>query len=88
MKFTLSWLKDHLETTATVEELATKLSSIGLEVERRRRSGQEARRLHDRPRGRGQAASQRRQAAGVQVEVAKGQPLVEVVCGAPNAKPA
>ena len=33
MKFTLSWLKDHLETSASVEELADKLSSIGLEVE-------------------------------------------------------
>ncbi len=33
MKFTLSWLKDHLKTTATVEEIATKLSAIGLEVE-------------------------------------------------------
>ncbi|WP_295559755.1 hypothetical protein, partial [uncultured Hyphomicrobium sp.] len=33
MKFTLSWLKDHLKTKATVEEIATKLSAIGLEVE-------------------------------------------------------
>ena len=33
MKFTLSWLKDHLDTTASVEELADKLSAIGLEVE-------------------------------------------------------
>ena len=33
MKFTLSWLKDHLDTSASVEELADKLSSIGLEVE-------------------------------------------------------
>ena len=33
MKFTLSWLKDHLETSASVEELAEKLSSMGLEVE-------------------------------------------------------
>jgi phenylalanyl-tRNA synthetase beta chain len=33
MKFTLSWLKDHLETSAPVEQLADKLSSMGLEVE-------------------------------------------------------
>lgn len=33
MKFTLSWLKDHLKTKATVDEIATKLSAIGLEVE-------------------------------------------------------
>ena len=33
MKFTLSWLKDHLDTDATAEQVADKLTSIGLEVE-------------------------------------------------------
>lgn len=33
MKFTLSWLKDHLETDATLEEICEKLTAIGLEVE-------------------------------------------------------
>ena len=33
MKFTLSWLKEHLETTASVEEIADTLTKIGLEVE-------------------------------------------------------
>ncbi|MFW0776568.1 MAG: phenylalanine--tRNA ligase subunit beta [Rickettsiales bacterium] len=33
MKFTLSWLKDHLETTASLEEISTTLTAIGLEVE-------------------------------------------------------
>lgn len=33
MKFTLSWLKDHLDTTATVDEIAAGLLGIGLEVE-------------------------------------------------------
>ena len=33
MKFTLSWLKEHLDTNATVEEIAERLTSIGLEVE-------------------------------------------------------
>ena len=33
MKFTLSWLKDHLETDATLDEIERVLSSIGLEVE-------------------------------------------------------
>jgi len=33
MKFTLSWLKDHLDTTATLEEISRKLTAIGLEVE-------------------------------------------------------
>ncbi|WP_455269412.1 phenylalanine--tRNA ligase subunit beta [Rhizobium herbae] len=33
MKFTLSWLKDHLETDATLEQICERLTSIGLEVE-------------------------------------------------------
>ena len=33
MKFTLSWLRTHLETEATVEHIADTLSAIGLEVE-------------------------------------------------------
>lgn len=33
MKFTLSWLKDHLETEATLEDILAKLTLIGLEVE-------------------------------------------------------
>ncbi len=33
MKFTLSWLKDHLETTASLKEITDKLTAIGLELE-------------------------------------------------------
>ncbi|MDO5613360.1 MAG: phenylalanine--tRNA ligase subunit beta [Paracoccus sp. (in: a-proteobacteria)] len=33
MKFTLSWLKEHLDTTATVSEIAEALTDLGLEVE-------------------------------------------------------
>ena len=33
MKFTLSWLKEHLDTKASVEEIAETLTRIGLEVE-------------------------------------------------------
>ncbi|MCB1496436.1 MAG: phenylalanine--tRNA ligase subunit beta [Bauldia sp.] len=33
MKFTLSWLKEHLDTIATVDGIADKLTMIGLEVE-------------------------------------------------------
>jgi phenylalanyl-tRNA synthetase beta chain len=33
MKFTLSWLKDHLDTTATLDEIVERLTMIGLEVE-------------------------------------------------------
>ena len=34
MKFTLSWLKDHLDTSAPLAEIVDKLTMIGLEVER------------------------------------------------------
>jgi len=33
MKFTLSWLKEHLDTDASLDEIVTKLTMIGLEVE-------------------------------------------------------
>ncbi|NMJ43133.1 phenylalanine--tRNA ligase subunit beta [Roseomonas sp. JC162] len=33
MKFTLSWLRDHLETDASVDDIARTLNAIGLEVE-------------------------------------------------------
>ena len=34
MKFTLSWLKQHLETTASMDEIVYALTDLGLEVER------------------------------------------------------
>jgi len=34
MKLTFAWLKEHLETTSSLEEIANKLTMIGLEVER------------------------------------------------------
>jgi len=33
MKFTLSWLKDHLDTDATVDDIVETLTDLGLEVE-------------------------------------------------------
>ncbi|MEP1516181.1 MAG: hypothetical protein ABJK32_08960, partial [Nitratireductor sp.] len=33
MKFTLSWLKDHLDTDASLDEIVERLTMIGLEVE-------------------------------------------------------
>jgi len=86
MKFTLSWLKDHLDTKASIDELATTLAAIGLEVES----------VEDPAKALGGFTIARIVEAKkhpnadklqvVQVEVAKGQPLMEVVCGAPNAR--
>ncbi len=86
MKFTLSWLKDHLETDVPVEELATRLSAIGLEVEGIDDPGQRlgqfviARVLDAKP----HPNADRLRVA--QVEIEKGKPAVEVVCGAPNCR--
>ena len=33
MKFSLTWLKDHLDTDASVQEIAAALNRIGIEVE-------------------------------------------------------
>ena len=33
MKFTLKWLKDHLETEAGLEEITDRLTMLGLELE-------------------------------------------------------
>ncbi len=86
MKFTLSWLKDHLDTTATVEELATKLSAIGLEVES---VDDPSATLGAFRIARVVDAKQHPNADRLrvaQVEIEKGKPPVEVVCGAPNCR--
>lgn len=33
MKFTLSWLKDHLETASSLDDILYALTDLGLEVE-------------------------------------------------------
>ncbi len=33
MKFTLPWLKEHLETTASLSEITAQLTELGLEVD-------------------------------------------------------
>src|SRR5688572_12073129 len=86
MKFTLSWLKDHLKTKATVEDIATKLSAIGLEVESVADPAATlgAFRVARIVEARKHPNADKLQV--VMVEVEKGTPLLEVVCGAPNAR--
>ena len=86
MKFTLSWLRDHLETTATLEQLTTTLSAIGLEVEAIENP---AAALAAFTVARVIEAKQHPNADRLrvaQVEIAPGKPPVEVVCGAPNCR--
>jgi phenylalanyl-tRNA synthetase beta chain len=85
MKFTLNWLKDHLDTTALLDEIALTLTRIGLEVE-----GIEnpAEALAPFVVGEVVEAVQHPNADRLrvcQVNIGKDQ-LVEVVCGAPNAR--
>ena len=86
MKFTLSWLKDHLETDKTVEELSAKLNAIGLEVEAIEDAGKKLGAFTIARVAEAKKHPNADKLQVLQVEVAKGQPLMEVVCGAPNAK--
>lgn len=86
MKFTLSWLKDHLETDKTVEDLAAKLNAIGLEVESIEDAGAKLGAFTIARVVEAKKHPNADKLQVLQVEIAKGQPLMEVVCGAPNAK--
>ncbi len=63
MKFTLAWLKEHLDTDRPLGEIADKLTMIGLEVERIEDKAKAVRAVRHRARGRRQAASERRSSA-------------------------
>jgi phenylalanyl-tRNA synthetase beta chain len=84
MKFTLEWLKTHLETDATLAQIAAKLTSIGLEVE-----GIEDRAAIFAPFivAEVKKAEQHPNADKLRVcEVFTGTETFQVVCGAPNAR--
>ena len=84
MKFTLSWLRDHLDTKASVAEIADALTMIGLEVEKITDRAEElapfvvAEVVEVRPHPN---ADKLRLAV-----VETGNKRMEVVCGAPNVK--
>lgn len=84
MKFTLSWLKDHLDTTASLQEITDKLTAIGLELE-----GVEdpAEKFAPFKVAYVESASQHPDADRLRVCIVDtGNEKVQVVCGAPNAK--
>ncbi len=85
MKFTLSWLKEHLETDATADTVAETLTRIGLEVESVERPGDALRPFTI---ARVLTAERHPQADKLKVltvDTGHGEPL-QVVCGAPNAR--
>ncbi len=84
MKFTLSWLKQHLETDADLATIDTTLTALGLEVEEIVNRGPElapftvAHVIEARPHP---------NADKLQIcKVDTGSKTIEVVCGAPNAR--
>jgi phenylalanyl-tRNA synthetase beta chain len=86
MKFTLSWLKDHLDTDDPVEKLADKLTMIGLEVEN---IEDKAKALAPFTIARVISAEQHPNADRLRVcmvDTGSGGAPVQVVCGAPNAR--
>ncbi|WBU53423.1 phenylalanine--tRNA ligase subunit beta [Paracoccus sp. SCSIO 75233] len=84
MKFTLSWLKDHLETDASVEEIGRVLTDLGLEIEE---IIDPAARLRGFTIAKVVSAEQHPDADRLRVlRVATDEGEKQIVCGAPNAK--
>jgi len=86
MKFTLSWLKEHLDTDEPVEKLADKLTMIGLEVEN---IEDKAEALKPFTIARVISVEQHSNADRLRVcmvDTGNGAAPVQVVCGAPNAR--
>ena len=84
MKFTLSWLKDHLATDADAATIADRLTNIGLEVEE---VSNPAQALAPFRVAKVLSAERHPQADKLQVlSVDAGDGPVQVVCGAPNAR--
>ena len=84
MKFTLSWLKEHLDTRASVDEIAETLTRIGLEVED---IFDPATALGDFRVAQILKADKHPNADKLKIcEVDTGTERLQVVCGAPNAR--
>jgi phenylalanyl-tRNA synthetase beta chain len=84
MKFTLGWLKEHLETTADLATIVEALTRVGLEVEGVENPGEK---LASFKIARVLSAERHPQADKLQVlSVDAGDGPLQVVCGAPNAR--
>lgn len=86
MKFTLSWLREHLETHATLDDICTTLNRIGIEVEKVENKGAA---LEPFLTARILKADPHPNADRLQVclvDAGPGFSSVQVVCGAPNAR--
>jgi phenylalanyl-tRNA synthetase beta chain len=84
MKFTLDWLRQHLDTTATLDKITETLTRIGLEVEGVENPGEKLAAFKV---AKVLTAERHPQADKLQVlSVDAGDGPMQVVCGAPNAR--
>ncbi|MBL6846427.1 MAG: phenylalanine--tRNA ligase subunit beta, partial [Planktomarina sp.] len=84
MKFTLSWLKDHLETDASLDDITYALTDLGLEVEEVRNP---ADRLGAFTIGKITETSKHPDADKLRVcQVLTDAGMTQIICGAPNAR--
>ncbi len=84
MKFTLSWLKDHLDTAASLDEIGKTLTAIGLEVESITNPAEDLKaftvaKILEASR---HPEADKLQVCKVQSDVGE----LQIVCGAPNAR--
>ena len=84
MKFTLDWLKDHLETNATAEQISDALTMIGLEVESVEDQGKALRPFVVAKVVEAKPHPNSDHLKVCKVDAGTGT-LIDVVCGAPNA---
>ena len=85
MKFTLSWLKEHLDTKASVEAIADTLTRIGLEVEELFDPATALKRPSASPKS-SVARSTRTPTSSASARSTPAKERLQVVCGAPNAR--
>ncbi|MEM6307055.1 MAG: phenylalanine--tRNA ligase subunit beta, partial [Pseudomonadota bacterium] len=84
MKFTLSWLRSHLDTDATVDQIADALTDLGLEVED---IVNPINRLGAFTIGKVTAAEKHPDADKLRVcQVETDEGITQIICGAPNAR--
>ena len=88
MKFTLGWLKEHLDTDASLEEIADRLTMLGLEVEGIENPAEKlgafsvARIIEAGP----HPDADKLKLCKVEARVGGEKQMLQIVCGAPNAR--
>src|SRR5437773_1892438 len=84
MRFTVSWLKEHLETDASLEAMTDKLTSLGLVVDKIENKAQELA-----PFTICEIVEAAKHPSADRLKVCRvntGSEILQIVCGAPNAR--